>query len=379
MRIAMPLEKDLVEHEHRHDLASPGAGRRERGVVLDPEVASEPVNHPHRSLVPHLTNRQLADKILAYCRAREQVMEKVLGTLAAAAAEHLGGAAAIGRDVVSDADLANAVASGFSVETIDALKERGVTDREVGDLIVKPRTLSHRRANRSRLTVEESDRAARVARTMALAERAFASREKADRWLHRNLDVLGGCAPMKLIRTDAGARIVENLLGAHLLGRSCLMWIWRLSGAEYAERFDGGFGLLHDGRWNDRGRPITYCATGPALCVLEKHVHIEDASLIPDDTVLVRYEVPDDLRIEDSPLEALPEAWRMDVRLTRSIGNAWLDGGSACLLRVPSAVVPIPDANDRNLIVNHRHAEAARITVARIEKFDYDPRLFAFA
>ena len=43
------------------------------------------------------------------------------------------------------------------------------------------------------------------------------------------------------------------------------------------------------------------------------------------------------------------------------------------------AVVPIPDADDRNLIVNHRHAEAARITVSRIEKFDYDPRLFAFA
>ena len=125
----------------------------------------------------------------------------------------------------------------------------------------------------------------------------------------------------------------------------------------------GVIGLLHDGRWNDRGRPITYCSTGPALCVLEKLVHIEDASLIPDDTVLVRYEVPDDLRVEDSPLEALPEAWRMDVRLTRSIGNAWLDGGSACLLRVPSAVVPIPDANDRYLIVNHRHADAARITV----------------
>ena len=140
------------------------------------------------------------------------MVAKTLGTLAAAAAEHLGGAEAIGRVVVSDADLANAVATGFSVETIDALKERGVTDGEVGDLIVKPRTLSHRRANRSRLTVEESDRAARVARTMALAERAFANREKADRWLHKNLDALGGCVPMEFIRTDAGARIVENLL-----------------------------------------------------------------------------------------------------------------------------------------------------------------------
>ena len=157
------------------------------------------------------------------------------------------------------------------------------------------------------------------------------------------------------------------------------MWIWRLSGEVYAERFDGGFGLRHEGRWNDRGRPIICCSTGPALCVLERLVHIEDASLLPDDTVLVRYEVPADLRIEESPLNTLPENWRADEPLTRSIGNAWLDGGSACLLRVPSVIVPIPDADDRNIIVNYRHEEARRITISSIEEFDYDPRLLASA
>ena len=156
------------------------------------------------------------------------------------------------------------------------------------------------------------------------------------------------------------------------------MWIWRLSGEEYAERFDGGFGLENDGRWNERGRLITYCSTGPALCVLEKLVHIEDATLLPDDTVLVRYEVPDDLRTEETPLDALPENWRVDVRLTRSIGSAWLDGGSSCLLRVPSVIVPVPDSDDRNILINHRHQDAGRITVLSAEKFDYDPRLFAF-
>ena len=148
------------------------------------------------------------------------------------------------------------------------------------------------------------------------------------------------------------------------------MRIWRLSGAEYAERFDGGFGLRHDGRWNERGRLITYCATGPALCVLEKLVHIEDAGLLPDDTVLVRYHAPDDLRVEESPLEDLPDNWRFDERLTRSIGNAWLDGGSACLLRVPSVIVPVPHTDDRNVIVNHRHEDAARIVISGIDKFD---------
>ena len=42
------------------------------------------------------------------------------------------------------------------------------------------------------------------------------------------------------------------------------MDLWRLSHADYAERFDGGYGLVGDGRWNGRGRPVTYCSTGPA-------------------------------------------------------------------------------------------------------------------
>ena len=133
-------------------------------------------------------------------------------SVAEAAAARLGGGAGIGVEVRSDADLAGAVASGFRVEAIDALKENGVTDGEVGSLIIKPRTLSHRRANGGRLTVDESDRAARVARGLVLAERAFASREKAHRWLHRSLGSLGGRTPMDLIRTDAGARVVESLL-----------------------------------------------------------------------------------------------------------------------------------------------------------------------
>ena len=155
------------------------------------------------------------------------------------------------------------------------------------------------------------------------------------------------------------------------------MRMWRLSGADYAERFDGGFGLHHDGRWNSRGRPITYCATGPALCVLEKLVHVEAIHLLPDDTVLVRYDVPDNLRVEEAFLHDLPGNWCADESQTRPLGDAWLDGVSACLLRVPSVIVPVPDADDRNIIVNHRHTDAGRIAISSIERFGYDPRLFA--
>ena len=137
-----------------------------------------------------------------------------------------------------------------------------------------------------------------------------------------------------------------------------------------------GGGLRRAFRWRFRTlprRPMEHAGTvrsptarpGPALCVLEKLAHIEDARLLPDDTVLVRYDVPDDLPVEESPLDGLPESWPADERLTRSIGDAWLDGVSACLLRVPSVIVPIPDADDRNILVNHRHEDAARIAISR--------------
>ena len=157
------------------------------------------------------------------------------------------------------------------------------------------------------------------------------------------------------------------------------MRMWRLSGADYAERFDGGFGLHHDGRWNSRGRPITYCAAGPALCVLEKLVHVEDARLLPDDTVLVRYDIPDDLRVEAADIDDLPEDWRTDEPLTRALGDFWLDGVSACLLCVPSVIVPVPDAERQE---HHRQpigtGDASRIAISSIERFEYDARLFGF-
>ena len=60
--------------------------------------------------------------------------------------------------------------------------------------------------------MEQSDRAVRLARVRALAEETFGDRHKADRWLHRELTVLDGRRPIDLMRTRAGARMVEDLL-----------------------------------------------------------------------------------------------------------------------------------------------------------------------
>ncbi len=157
------------------------------------------------------------------------------------------------------------------------------------------------------------------------------------------------------------------------------MYLWRLSASYYAERFDGGYGLFNQGRWNARGRAVTYCATGPALCLLERLVHIEDASQLPGDTMLVQYDVPDDIVPDTWPVERLPAGWRSDAQATQALGSAWLDSLSAPLLAVPSVVVPIAGSDDRNILVNHRHAHAGRISISRIAPFEFDPRLFGFA
>ena len=153
------------------------------------------------------------------------------------------------------------------------------------------------------------------------------------------------------------------------------MDLWRLSGAAHAGRFDGGYGMEHYGRWNTRGRPLTYCATSPSLCVLEKLVHVGAAELLPNDLFMVRYEAPDHLAVETLDPVDLPPDWARDEATTQALGDRWLERSSAALLRVPSAIVPLADTFDRNVIVNHRHQGAAEIVFLEATAFAIDPRL----
>jgi RES domain-containing protein len=154
------------------------------------------------------------------------------------------------------------------------------------------------------------------------------------------------------------------------------MRLWRLSGVVHAQALDGGYGLVFDGRWNTVGRPVTYCATSPSLCVLEKLVHVEDPSLLPR-LAMVSYEVPENVRVDKRELTGLPDDWRQRETFTQELGNEWLDSVAAPLLVVPSVIVPITDGPDWNVLVNHRHSDAMTIKIMRIEPFELDVRLFS--
>jgi RES domain-containing protein len=153
------------------------------------------------------------------------------------------------------------------------------------------------------------------------------------------------------------------------------MRLWRLSSERRSHAFDGGYGVSYNGRWNTRGRPVTYCATVPSLTALEKRVHVGDPGLLPPQ-VMVAYDAPDDIPVRTLSIADLPEHWAKRETHTQELGDEWLDKGTEAILLVPSVIMPIADAPDRNALINHRHAHAARITIARIVPFTLDPRLF---
>lgn len=153
------------------------------------------------------------------------------------------------------------------------------------------------------------------------------------------------------------------------------MLLWRLSGKQHAKALDGGYGLHFDGRWNTVGHAVTYCATSPALCVLEKLVHVEDPTLLPE-LVMVTYEIPNSTEIVDLLLESLPADWRRHEAWSQERGDAWHEGRATLLLRVPSAIVPIAGSPDLNVLINHSHLAAADVRIVAEETFSLDPRLF---
>jgi putative toxin-antitoxin system antitoxin component (TIGR02293 family) len=96
---------------------------------------------------------------------------------------------------------------------IQRLLDKGLSRDEVHSVIIPARTLQHRRSRRERLTVEESDRVIRALRVLSAAEGVYESRERALQWLRRPNPRLNDRVPISLLKTDTGARIVEELLG----------------------------------------------------------------------------------------------------------------------------------------------------------------------
>ena len=128
-------------------------------------------------------------------------------------ARKLGGQAVLGAIVQSQADLALAVRNRLPLATLRGLTLAGLSDQEIEKFVIPQRTRRHRANKHQPLTIDESDRAVRLLRVQSLAEDTFGDKDKANRWLRRPLTELAGEMPLEVAQTEAGARVIETILG----------------------------------------------------------------------------------------------------------------------------------------------------------------------
>lgn len=149
--------------------------------------------------------------------------------------------------------------------------------------------------------------------------------------------------------------------------------MWRITDGRFARTaLSGAGGLAASGRWHERGVPIVYASETPELAVLEMLVNVP-AELAPASLVLLGISVDPRVRIDAILPDALPRDWRSipGPAALRAIGMRWIERARSAAMWVPSAVMPI----SRNLLINPRHPDAARLRVAVRERFPLDPRL----
>lgn len=110
-----------------------------------------------------------------------------------------------------DRDVAAFVRTGVRPEVIGHLAQAGLGPRHLATVVPR-RTLTHRRRRRERLSRDESDRAVRLARIVALAETVFGDRAAAIAWLSTPKRRFDSMSPLEAAASEAGARLVEDLL-----------------------------------------------------------------------------------------------------------------------------------------------------------------------
>lgn len=155
------------------------------------------------------------------------------------------------------------------------------------------------------------------------------------------------------------------------------MQLWRIaSDAPQWEAHDlsGKGAQTSGGRWNRPGKAVVYCASSISLAALETAVHIETDDL-PLNRFVVCVDVPAAVwaarAVRD--VASLPVGWtaRPEGKVSLDIGDAFLQGGAAALLIVPSVIVNEEDV----VLINPKHPDTAKLKSWKLRPWFFDPRL----
>jgi putative toxin-antitoxin system antitoxin component (TIGR02293 family) len=132
----------------------------------------------------------------------------------------LGGNSIFPHPIQKATDLEEQVRAGLPASTVTVLAEKLCMHRSevAARLNIPARTLSRRLATSQRLTHDESDRAMRMARVVALAQEVLGADDKAARWMVAPNRALGGDRPFDRLDTELGVRSAEEILYAIAYG-----------------------------------------------------------------------------------------------------------------------------------------------------------------
>lgn len=112
---------------------------------------------------------------------------------------------------------------------------------------------------------------------------------------------------------------------------------------------------------------MVYTAESSALAMLEQLAYLARRAL-PPPYQLLQLDAPDGCAVTLFAGKMV----RWEVEATRSWGEAWLEGATTPLARVPSALAP----EAYNFLINPAHPDAARIRIASAARHHWDDRLF---
>jgi RES domain-containing protein len=149
---------------------------------------------------------------------------------------------------------------------------------------------------------------------------------------------------------------------------------WRIVGRKRIDTAFSGEGSRKRGsRWTSPGYRVVYTSQSASLATLEVIVHGVDQDML-EYYICICAKISEEL-IEEFPADQLPEDWRDPTAtpLLQKFGNDWLESASSCVLKVPSAVIPI----EYNFIINPSHPDFSKIQIGETESWTLDSRLAA--
>lgn len=118
----------------------------------------------------------------------------------------------LGTQTGAEEKIVHLVERGLPTKVVNHLIERGLTRNEVFDIVIPLRTWKHRKSRRESLSKEESERAVRAARILARAQSVMGDEESALAWLREPKRRFEGRSPLRMLSTETGGRLVEQML-----------------------------------------------------------------------------------------------------------------------------------------------------------------------